>query len=57
MYMQPPPGFTEHRLLSPRGSVIIGRADQQAALDRAYDEGRQLVSSIRRLTSGTASSP
>ena len=50
MYMQPPPGFTEHRLLSPRGSVIIGRADQQAALDRAYDEGRQLVSSIRRLT-------
>jgi D-arginine dehydrogenase len=50
LYMQPPPGFTEHPLLSPRGTVIIGRADQQASLDRAYEEGRQLVSSIRRLT-------
>ncbi|WP_119419203.1 NAD(P)/FAD-dependent oxidoreductase [Desertibaculum subflavum] len=50
MYMQPPPGFTDHPMLSPRGTVIIGRADQQAALDRAYEEGRQLVGSIRRLT-------
>jgi D-arginine dehydrogenase len=52
MYMQPPPGFTEHPLLSPRGTVIVGRADQQAALDRAYEEGRQLVGSIRRLSAG-----
>jgi len=31
----PPPGFPEHPLLSPRGAMYVGTADQSAALDEA----------------------
>ncbi|MGE3643492.1 MAG: NAD(P)/FAD-dependent oxidoreductase [Beijerinckiaceae bacterium] len=35
-YREPPPGFCEHPLLSPRGLLMIARADQRAALDAVY---------------------
>jgi D-arginine dehydrogenase len=47
-YLQPPAGFTEHPLLTPRGVLLIGREDQRAALDEAEASGRHLER-IRRL--------
>jgi D-arginine dehydrogenase len=37
---QPPPGFCEHPLLTPRGCLYIARADQTARLERMADEIR-----------------
>src|SRR5476651_186025 len=48
-YRQPPQGFADHPLLTPRGAVIVGRADQGAALDKAAAEFATLVPSVRRL--------
>jgi len=48
-YLDPPPGFTEHPLLRPRGVMFIGRADQQAALDHFLVEVAGLRSNIRRI--------
>lgn len=39
----PPAGFADHALLTPRGTLLIGRADQRAALDGAYAELRDLA--------------
>jgi D-arginine dehydrogenase len=49
-YRNPPRGFAEHRLLSPRGAIIAGRADQAAEMDLAAAEYRKLVPSVRRLS-------
>jgi D-arginine dehydrogenase len=48
-YLDPPRGFTEHPLLRPRGVMFIGRADQQATLDRFLAEVASLRSNIRRI--------
>jgi D-arginine dehydrogenase len=58
-YLDPPPGFTEHPLLRPRGVMFVGRADQQAALDRFLAEVAGLRSNIRRIevTEAYAHSP
>ena len=48
-YLDPPPGFTEHPLLRPRGVMFVGRADQQTALDRLLAEVAGLRSNIRRI--------
>ncbi len=48
-YTNPPDGFSEHPLLTPRGVLLIGRADQTAALDRDFTEGRRLTPSVERL--------
>lgn len=48
-YTDPPEGFSEHPLLTPRGVLLIGRADQAAALDRDFAEGRRLTPSVERL--------
>lgn len=48
-YRQPPAGFAEVPLLSPRGVVFIGTADQDGALDAAYSEFHNLVSTVRRI--------
>ncbi len=48
-YLDPPNGFTEHPLLRPRGVMFIGRADQQASLDRFLAEVAGLRSNIRRI--------
>ena len=46
-YRKPPPGFTDHPLLTPRGALIAGRADQTEALHKAAEEYARLVPSVR----------
>lgn len=48
-YRQPPAGFTDHPLLTPRGALIAGRAEQQAATQKAAAEYARLVPSVRWL--------
>jgi D-arginine dehydrogenase len=48
-YRQPPPGFADHPLLTPRGALIVGRADEQAAAQEAASEFAKLVPSVRWL--------
>ena len=45
----PPAGFTDHPLVTPRGAIHIGRADQRKALDHALEAGHALVPSVRRI--------
>jgi D-arginine dehydrogenase len=42
-FERPPPGFAEVPLVAPRGIMTIGRADQLAALARAFERGRASV--------------
>ena len=46
----PPPGFSEHALLSPRGMLTIARADQLELLRRALEQARALVPSIHTVS-------
>jgi len=48
-YRKPPAGFTDHPLLTPRGALIAGRTEQQAALQKAASEYARLVPSVRWL--------
>ncbi|TXL72734.1 FAD-binding oxidoreductase [Vineibacter terrae] len=48
-YRQPPAGFADVPLLSPRGALFIGTADRHDALDAAYAEFHSLVASVRRI--------
>jgi D-arginine dehydrogenase len=48
-YRKPPPGFTDHPLLTPRGALIAGRADQHAAMQKAAANYARLVPSVRWL--------
>lgn len=48
-YRKPPAGFTDHPLLTPRGALIAGRAEQQAAVQKAAAEYARLVPSVRWL--------
>jgi D-arginine dehydrogenase len=48
-YRQPPTGFTDHPLLTPRGALLAGRADQQAAMRKAAADFARLVPSVRWL--------
>lgn len=48
-YEAPPEGFADHALLTPRGALFVGRADQQDALDATAAEASANVDSIRRL--------
>lgn len=50
----PPPGFANHPLLTPRATMLIGRADQRAALDAALEEGRAIMPEVRALTADAA---
>jgi len=50
----PPAGFADHPLLTPRGTLLIGRADQRAALDGAYAELRGLAPGIERVDAAAA---
>ena len=45
----PPAGFADHRLVSPRGILYFGRADQRDAVDRAFEGWRHLAPDLRRL--------
>src|SRR3979409_948453 len=46
-YRQPPPGFAAHPLLTPRGAVIAGRADQASEMDKAAKEFSSLGPRVR----------
>ncbi len=48
-YRQPPQGFADHPLLTPRGALIAGRAEQEAALKAAAADYARLVPSVRWL--------
>ena len=48
-YRKPPEGFTDHPLLTPRGALIAGRAEQQADMQKAAATYAQLVPSVRWL--------
>ena len=48
-YRKPPAGFADHPLLTPRGALIAGRAEQQAATQKAAAEYARLVPSVRWL--------
>ena len=48
-YRKPPAGFTDHPLLTPRGALIAGRAEQQAAMQKAAADYARLVPSVRWL--------
>ncbi|WP_428665765.1 NAD(P)/FAD-dependent oxidoreductase [Reyranella sp.] len=48
-YRQPPAGFTDHALLTPRGALIVGRAEQEADLKKAAADYARLVPSVRWL--------
>jgi D-arginine dehydrogenase len=53
-FESPPPGFTEHPLLSPRGAMYVGTADQSAALDEAYEAARGISPNVERLDEAAA---
>ncbi|UYN97817.1 MAG: FAD-binding oxidoreductase [Enhydrobacter sp.] len=46
-YREPPHGFTDHPLLTARGALIAGRAEQEQAVRRAAAEYATLVPSVR----------
>lgn len=46
----PPSGFANAALLSPRGYLHVARADQVAALDKAYTNARATLPSVQRLS-------
>ena len=48
-YRQPPAGFTDHPLLTPRGAIVAGRVEQEAAIKAAAADYAQLVPSVRWL--------
>ena len=48
-YRKPPQGFTDHPLLTARGALIAGRAEQTADIQAAAAEYRKLVSTVRWL--------
>jgi D-arginine dehydrogenase len=48
-YTVPPAGFASHPLLTPRGTLLIGRSDQLSHLDAACAEAER-VGNVQRLT-------
>jgi D-arginine dehydrogenase len=48
-YRNPPQGFADHPVLTPRGSLIAGRAEQEAAMQKAAGVYASLVPSVRWL--------
>jgi len=48
-FADPPAGFSEYPLWTPRNSMMIGRADQTAELDAVYQQNVSILSSLRRL--------
>src|SRR5882757_7228592 len=48
-YRKPPAGFADHALLTPRGALIAGRAEQQADMQKNARDFASLVPSVRWL--------
>lgn len=53
-YRNPPTGFADHPVLTARGALIVGRADQAAAMDQAQADYAALVPSVRRVDQAEA---
>jgi D-arginine dehydrogenase len=53
-YESPPPGFTEHPILIPRGVLMIATEAQRALLDEAYEIARNIGSKVERLSPAEA---
>jgi D-arginine dehydrogenase len=49
-FTTPPQGFTHHPLLTPRGIITIGRADQREAVEKGFVEAHRHVKSVRRVS-------
>ena len=47
--MQPPKGFCDHPILSRRGALFVGSAEQAGQLDAAFEEAFRTVKSVQRL--------
>ena len=50
----PPSGFCEHPILSPRGALFIAREDQMASLDNAAEDGRACASPVHLVDNAQA---
>ncbi|MDA1099982.1 MAG: FAD-dependent oxidoreductase [Proteobacteria bacterium] len=48
--IDPPDGFANTAILTPRGALFVGREDQMASLDAAYEAGAEHLDSVQRLT-------
>ena len=48
-FLNPPAGFTEHPLLTPRGMLLIGRDDQAALLEQTFVHSARHIAGVRRL--------
>lgn len=48
--MQPPEGFAEHPLLTPRGAMMVGSAAQSAELDAHWNVLRAMDREVKRLS-------
>ena len=46
----PPPGFSDVPILTPRGAMHVGGMEKAATLDADFEEMRKLVPTLRRLT-------
>ncbi len=53
-FMAPPAGFAEHPLLTPRGTMIIARADQRERFEQSFADAHALVPTVRRITAEEA---
>ena len=53
-FESPPAGFCDAPLLTPRGVMLVGRADQQEAIDRHYDDASPRSGTVRRLSADEA---
>jgi len=53
-FEQPPAGFTEHPLLTPRGTLVIARADQRLQLDAALAESQAILPSVEGVDAARA---
>jgi D-arginine dehydrogenase len=49
-FLGPPDGFAEYPMLTPRGMMVIGRADQASALDKSFHESSRHIGGVRRLS-------
>jgi len=50
----PPPGFTDHPLLNPRGLLYIGTEAQRENLEASYRFAHKMVPTVRRLSTTEA---
>lgn len=53
-FLDPPGGFTEYPMLTARGMMVIGGADQASALDKSFRESSRHIGGVRRLDASEA---